>query len=288
MDAEFRVARLERLADLLKKGIISEAEFAEEKRKLLATGVKDIATAPAVASSHSNSLQRDVEHQVVRDISEDQINRPIAVPAFRDHAYSDRPPPISESLLVEQLDRETLRPNFWKFALGLVGLLLLGDSLGFLPESFVLCGSLVCGMAYFYQKRGGIVSWLPRLHVRSTWAAGLFLIATPFVAGFLPLATNEEAGKPPAPVRLSEEDGAGLGLNEGDAGPDEIVGEPPTKIGGRTTYLAGCRMAAESQVGYGECLANMDSALRECDIFRNTNEEAYNSCLGQISSAYHF
>lgn len=286
MDAEFRVARLERLADLLKKGIISETEFADEKRKLLATGVNDFESVRAEATKPTSGLGKAVESQADQGLSDDPIELPIETLISNDQASVNSFPATDED--IQQSDGETLRPKLWRFVVGCAGIFLLGDALGLRQQSLVLIGSLICGAAYLYQKRDGIVSWLPSLHVRSAWAAGLFFIVVPLVAGSLPLASSGAVVDPSPPAVKSDSERADFGSIKNGGPPDEIPEEQPSKMLGRTTYLAGCRVTSESQTGYGECLANMDDALKECDIFRNRNDGAYKSCLRQISDAYHF
>ena len=185
MDAEFRISRLERLGEMLEKGLITAAEFAEEKRKLFAADVNEVLLPSDNLDGGGLPLGQAAANDRVEPISEG----PSPASAKQATAFQ------SEQLVDdhgEDRGSPTLPPKLWKFFVGLAGIFLMGDATGLRRQSLILIGLLICGAAYLYKSRNGNVSWLPQLNVRLTGTIGAFFIILPILGNQIILNERPE------------------------------------------------------------------------------------------------
>lgn len=288
MDTGDRISRLERLADLLGKGVISDAEFADEKRKLFSTGAGDEPVARvSIPADGSLSTGEAINAETVAEQRDYERDNPV----FLNEPSIEQVSPPEHTFAVDGgSDVHPPLMPLWKLFFLIMGILLISDAMGSLRGGLGFVGLLLCGAAFIKLTRPELDRWLPPVSARWLVAVGASVVLVPLIANIVPPpaasdvqnrlgATPERGEAKNSPQVLDAYDGASR---------DSIHEEPSSKISGRTSYLSGCRTSSRTQTGFGECLSNMDGALKECDIFRLRSESQYEICLRQMTEAYDF
>lgn len=172
MDSESRIARLEYLANLLEKGVITGEEFSIEKAKLIGG---DVSKPPMISAA--STLENPVFLDSVTDPEPDLTPDTEPVP---------NTPFIAEEFSADEPNTRQSK-NWLKIGLGFFFvILILGAVAGLLEEILIVFGMLLCGAGYMLHRsvsRNGSSELSRDLKAASLTVAGLALIVLPSIFG---------------------------------------------------------------------------------------------------------